>query len=213
METTIQIKQTSDKQKELEEEFNKILIKPSEFFGKFYSNDDLIGKMATMYLVNEIEAQKLLIEANGRGVSKSNTGSILKTIKNQAKLIKKQQLHPITKNSIKTSIPDAPVSDQAVLPSGYFFTQSQGISYSYDSEKDDVTVSLCPIFITEIKYNKFTNIYYVTLSWREDGVFRSITKEKNFIAKKRTGPGAQQPLRGPACGEGSRGYFRERIWF
>ena len=184
MDTTIQTQKSPDKQTELVEEFNKILIKPKEFFGKFYATNWLLEKMTAMYLEDEIEVQKLLNEANNRGVAKSDTASILKTLKNQSKLIKKQQLSSVVKTTIKTYIPDAPVSDQAVLPSGYFFTQSQVISYSYDSDKDDVSVSMCPIFITEIKHNKSTNIYYVTLSWKEDGVFRSITKEKNFIAKK-----------------------------
>ena len=184
MDTTIQTQKSPDKQVDLVEEFNKILIKPKEFFGKFYATNGLIEKMTAIYLENEIEVQKFLNEANDRGVAKSDTASILKTIKNQSKLIKKQQLYPIINTIIKTYIPDAPISDQAVLPSGYFFTQSQGISYSYDTDKDDASVSLCPIFITEIKHNKSTNIYYVTLLWREDSFFRSITKEKNFIAKK-----------------------------
>jgi uncharacterized protein (DUF927 family) len=184
MDTTIQTQKSPDKQTELVEEFNKILIKPKEFFGKFYATNWLLEKMTAMYLEDEIEVQKLLNEANNRGVAKSDTASILKTLKNQSKLIKKQQLSSVVKTTIKTYIPDAPVSDQAVLPSGYFFTQSQGISYSYDTDKDDASVSLCPIFITEIKHNKSTNIYYATLLWREDSVFRSITKEKNFIAKK-----------------------------
>jgi len=184
METTIQTQKSPDKQTELVEELNKILIKPKEFFGKFYATNGLLEKMTSMYLENEIEVQKLLNEANDRGVTKSDIASILKTLKNQFKLIKKQQLPPVIKATIKTNIQDAPVSDQAVLPSGYFFTQSQGISYNYDPDKDNVPISLCPIFITEIKHNKCTNIYYVTLSWKEDDVFKSITKEKNFIAKK-----------------------------
>ena len=185
METTTTIPQILDHQIKLEEEFNKILVKPKEFLGKFYSNNDLIAKMATKYLENEIEIQKLMNEANDRGVTKSNTDSILKIIRNQAKLIKKQQqIPPIIKSSIKKYVPNAPVSDQAALPSGYYFTNTGGISFCNGSDKDDVLISSCPIFIQEIKHNKDTNIYYVTLTWPEDGKFKSITKEKKCIAKK-----------------------------
>jgi len=174
---------TDDSLSLLEEEIKVLASKPKDFFASFINNQELFKQATEHFQRSEIDVQRIFGSAKTQGVTGKDVSEALRLIKKEAKENASQIPSATMTIIIKDYIATAPVSDEATLPVGYKFIGNCAISVGLHDGPDSL-VSSYPLFITCIKYNRLTNIEYVTLAWIADGVQRSVTVERKIIAKK-----------------------------
>ena len=168
----------------VELEVQSLLKKPKDFYFNTINNKALFKTMSELILKDEMAIERILFSAQSANVPKTEIKELLKRLKLEAKKNTTMTNYIVSSIFIKKVIPGAPVDPKAVLPQEYKFTDSNGICIKGDGEKDDLLISTYPIFITEIKHNKASQLDYVTVSWCIEGDWRSITVERKVIAQK-----------------------------
>ena len=170
----------------VELEVQSLLKKPKDFYFNTINNKPLFKTMSEIILKDEMAIRRILFSTQSSNVPKTEINELLSLLKSEAKKNISKTNYKVSSVIIKSVIPSAPVDPKAVLPQEYKFTDSNGICIKGDGEKDDLLISSYPIFITEIKRNRASQLDYVTVSWCIEGDWRSITVERKVIAQKST---------------------------
>lgn len=157
---------------------------PNKFLLSVMSDKPLFDSLVKYYASFEREIMCSFLATENKGVAKKHINQLLKFVKDASKFRNKEMNGQKTQTLVRSAISNAPVSENVILPAGYYFTDSMGISLSGDGENPTWMVSICPIFITEILHNPIENTERVRIVWLLGNTWRSVIVERKVIAKK-----------------------------
>jgi hypothetical protein len=156
------------------------------FLQTVIKRSDLLDSLTNMFLSDRVQYLQVIGCIEQNGVSKKDVAELKSLLKHRSKSLTTNEIVPVLKQRIKDVLPDAPVADDAVMPSGYVLCSDFSIILTRKPESwKPIEVLAAPIFISAIEKDIVTSNFYVMLSWQSGKEWKAITVGRQVIARYR----------------------------